>query len=66
MIHISKDLPRRIHMCLQVPAEVAIRNAMLEVENLGGDVRLTEAVQMLDQAWRHVSAYVDDVLSHSR
>lgn len=51
--------PRRIRLDLNNAAELAIHNAIQEVEKLGADVRLTNAVIKLQQAKDDVSNYVD-------
>lgn len=53
-------IPRRVYVEKMVPAELAIRNAMLEIEKLPPDTRLTEAIVMLDKAKNLVSDFVDD------
>ncbi len=52
---------RRIRLDLNVPAELAIYNAMQEVEKAGADVRLTNAVIKLADARNLVADYVDGV-----
>ena len=52
-------IPRRIRVDLMTPAELAIRHAMLAVENVGADVLLTDAVNLLQQAREKVADYVD-------
>ncbi len=53
------NVPRRIRIDLQTPAEAAIRAAVDAVEALPPDVRLTEAVKLLGAAREKVSDYVD-------
>lgn len=53
------ETPRRIRIDLNNAAELAIHNAIQEVEKLGADVRLTNAVIRLQQAKDEVSNYVD-------
>lgn len=53
------DVPRRCRVDLMHPAELAIRNAVLAVEEIGCDVRLTEAVILLQEARDKVADYVD-------
>ena len=43
----SNEIPRRMRLDLNTPAEVAIFNAMQEVEKAGADVRLTQASMLL-------------------
>lgn len=57
---VIKDLPRSCHIELLTPAELAIRNAALEVEKLPADRRLTVAVSLLIAAQRSVANYVDN------
>jgi len=53
-------IPRRVRLDLNEPAELAIYNAMQEVEKIGADVRLTEAVTLLSKAKDLVSDFVDE------
>lgn len=53
------DIPRRSRIDLMTPAELAIRNAMIAVEEAGAHPLLTEAVVMLGQAREKVADYVD-------
>lgn len=50
---------RRIRIDLMTPAELAIRNAMIAVEEVGADPLLTDAVILLQQARDKVADYVD-------
>lgn len=54
-------IPRRCRIDLYTPAEAAIRQAMLAVEGVGADVRLTKAVTLLAEAKDMVADYVDGV-----
>lgn len=54
------NLPRRNRVDQMFPAELAIREAVLAVERLGADVKLTEAVILLQQAKDKVADYVDE------
>lgn len=54
------EIPRRNRLDLNTPAELAIYNAMQEVEKAGADLRLTEAVNLLDKARNLVADYVDE------
>jgi hypothetical protein len=51
--------PRRSILSDNTPEELAIRNAMAAVEKMGADVRLTEAVTLLNQAFEKVADFVD-------
>ena len=50
---------RRNRLDLNTPAELAIRNAVNEVEKAGADVKLTLAVIKLEEARCLVADYVD-------
>lgn len=56
----DNTIPRRIRLDLNEPAELAIYNAMQEVEKIGADVRLTEAVTLLSRAKDLVADFVDE------
>lgn len=51
--------PRRNRLDKNTPAELAIRNAMLEVEKAGAHPLLTDAVILLGQAKDKVADFVD-------
>lgn len=53
--------PRRICLDKMIPAELAISRALVEVEELGCDTRLTEACQLLQRARALVADCVDGV-----
>ena len=57
----SNEIPRRIRMDLWHPAELAIQNAVNEVEKMAADVRLTNAVILLGKARESVADFIDDV-----
>lgn len=50
---------RRAHLNLMTPAEIAIREAMLKVEEAGADPLLTDAIILLTEARNKVGDYVD-------
>lgn len=52
--------PRRNMLNEMTPAERAIYDAVQEVEKIGADVRLTEAVVLLTKARELVADFVDD------
>lgn len=52
-------ISRRVRIDLQVPAERAIGEALGLVEQIGADVRLTDAVILLGQARDKVADFVD-------
>lgn len=56
------EIPRRIRLDLNTPAEKAIYDAMQEVEKAGADERLTNVVIMLGEARDLLSDYVDSEL----
>ena len=58
-------LPRRIQLDKCTPAELAIQNAVWEVEKMGADVRLTNAVILLSEARDQVADFVDGVVTES-
>ena len=53
------EIPRRNRIDLMTPAELAIRNAVVAVEEVGADELLTEAVILLGQAQEKVADYID-------
>jgi len=55
----KNEFPRRSILSSMVPAEVAIYNAVEEVEKLAADVRLTEAVILLTKARSLVADFID-------
>ena len=60
------EIPRRAYVNKMIPAELAIRAAMLEVEELPASVLLTEAVNLLAQAKDKVADWYDGSLEISR
>ena len=59
----DKVVPRRFHVDMSVPAELAIREAVDKVERMGANVLLTKAVMLLGEAKDLVSDYVDSHIS---
>ena len=57
---IDMGFPRRNMLNEMTPAERAIYDAVQEVEKIGADVRLTEAVVLLTKARELVADFVDD------
>lgn len=51
--------PRRSCLWLMTPAEKIMQKALIEVEGMGADIRLTEAVVLLQKAQRQVADFVD-------
>lgn len=56
------DFPRRNRVDCFTAAEMKIRSAMLLVEGMGADERLTKAVTLLGEAKNAVADYVDGQL----
>jgi hypothetical protein len=52
-------IPSRCDLLLHTPAELAIRKAVDEVEKIGADPKLTEAVNLLDMARERVADFVE-------
>ncbi|MES2379729.1 MAG: hypothetical protein V4538_01720 [Bacteroidota bacterium] len=57
----TDSVPRRAKLYMLTTPEKAIYNAVMEVEKIGADVRLTNAVNLLQQAKELVADFVDDV-----
>jgi hypothetical protein len=57
----SQKIPRRSYLNKMIPAERAIRAAILSVERLEADERLTEAIVLLGKAMNKVADFVDKV-----
>lgn len=57
----AHDSRRRCDICQMTPAELFIRAAVAEVEMVGADPRLTDAVVLLQAARDSVADYVDGV-----
>jgi len=55
-----ENFPRRNQLDKCTPAELAIFNAMQEVEKVGADLKLTAAIQKLQEAKELVADYVDE------
>lgn len=53
---------RRNRLDLNTKTELAIREAVSEIEKIGADERLTKAQTLLDQARELVADYIDDQL----
>ena len=58
------DIPRRIDLSRLSRAELAIRNAVLVVEEMPADALLTDAIVLLQQAKEKVADYVDKQPRH--
>lgn len=57
--HKNMEIPRRNQLDKCIPAELAIFTAMQEVEKVGSDVKLTQAIQKLQEAKNLVSDFID-------
>ncbi len=55
------DELRRADFARMTPAELAIRNAIIEVEKMPADGRLADAVILLNAAMDSVADYIDGV-----
>lgn len=53
------EIPRRNRIDLNTPEEMAIRNAIQEVEKMGASETLTEAIILLSKAKDLVSDFID-------
>ena len=60
------DFPRRNRIDLNTKAELAVSNAIKEVEEVGADVSLTNAVIKLMEAKTLLSNYIDLQISRSK
>lgn len=60
------SMTRRADVTQYTEAELKIRDAMLAVEVLPGDVRLTDAVNLLHCAREAVADYVDGMKHYRR
>lgn len=57
----SEAIPRRVRIDLMSSGELAIHRAVAVVEEMGADVRLTDAVILLAQARERVADFVDGI-----
>ncbi len=55
----ARDFPRRCDLLQLTPAELVLRNAMLEIEALGAHPLLTDVVCLLDQAREKLADWVE-------
>lgn len=53
---------RKNKLYLNVKAELTIHDAMVEVECLGADIRLTEVISLLSKAKSLLADYIDEKL----
>jgi hypothetical protein len=61
----ENKFPRRSCIYLLTPAEKSVRDAMQAVEAVGADVRLTEAVVLLQQAKEKLADYFDEQIKNT-
>lgn len=54
------EVPRRARVDQMCQAELKIREAMLAVEDMPADTRLTDAVVLLGQAQEKVADFIDN------
>lgn len=59
-IDIKNNIPRRARIDLNTDAELSIREAMNKVEEIGADVKLTDAVIKLQEAFNLIADYEDE------
>jgi hypothetical protein len=55
----NDEIPRRIRLDQNTDVELKIRAALAAVEGLGADMRLTDAVNLLNEAREAVADFVD-------
>lgn len=58
----DNSIPRRAMLPLNTTAELAIYNAINQVEKCGADEKLTNAVVLLSQAKELLGDYIDEQL----
>ena len=56
----NNQIPRKSRLDLNTPAELAIRNAMTEVEKAGAAVQLTNPIIKLQEAFDLVADWEDN------
>ena len=61
----DNKFPRRSCIFLLTPAEKAVFDAVNAVENVGADVRLTDAVVLLQQAREKLADYFDEQIQNT-
>ena len=59
--NVSTSFPRRNRIDLFTPAEKAIYDALLEVEKMPADTRLTESTILLNKAREKVADFIDNI-----
>ena len=63
MSELQKGLPRRNIQNYELPAERSLRYSMADIEELGADPKLTEALMLVQKAKEIVSDYIDKNLT---
>jgi hypothetical protein len=61
----DNKFPRRSCIYLLTPAEKAVYDAAQAVEKVGADVRLTDAVVLLQQVREKLADYFDEQISNT-
>lgn len=61
----DNKFPRRACLYLFTPAEKAVYDAVQAVEKVGADVRLTDAVVLLQQAREKLADYFDEQIKNT-
>jgi hypothetical protein len=56
----NNQIPRKSRLDLNTPAELAIRNAIAEVEKAGAAIQLTNAIIKLQEAFDLVADWEDN------
>lgn len=65
-IHMSDNkIPRRSCIYLLTPAEKAVYDSVQAVEKVGADVRLTDAVVLLQQVREKLADYFDEQIKNT-
>lgn len=60
---VTQNIPRRIRIDLMTPAELACREAVVAIERLPADTRLTKAQMLISEAQALVADFVDTELA---
>lgn len=61
----DNKFPRRSCIYLFTPAEKAVYDAIQTVENVGADIRLTEAIVLLSQVREKLADYFDEQIGNT-
>jgi hypothetical protein len=60
----KNTIPRRYRVDLFTPVEKMIYECQGEVEKMGADIRLTDALNLLIEARHKIAEFVDDMCDH--